>query len=66
MNPYPQHKKSKNPDLPTFSGELPTPKSEAEYNNYIFQLKLLRNSYTDDAIRIAVVATVRGHAKIAI
>ena len=66
MNPYPQHKNLKNPDLPTFSGELPTPKGEAEYDNYIFQLKLLRTSYTDDAIRNVVVATVRGHAKITI
>ena len=57
---------SKNPSLPAFSGEVPTPKGEAEYDNYIFQLKLLRSSYTDDAIRNAMVATMRGHAKIAI
>ena len=43
-------KNSKNPSLPAFSGEIPTPKGEAEYNNYIFQLQLLRSSYTDDAI----------------
>ena len=59
-------KNSKNPSLPAFSGEVPTPKGEAEYDNYIFQLKLLRSSYTDDAIRNAMVATMRGHAKIAI
>ena len=59
-------KNSKNPSLPAFSGEVPTPKGEAEYNNYIFQLKLLRSSYTDDAIHNAMVATMRGHAKIAI
>ena len=59
-------KNSKNPSLPAFSGEIPTPKGEAEYDNYIFQLKLLRSSYTDDAIRNAMVATMRGHAKIAI
>ena len=34
---------------------------QAEYYNY-----LLCTSYTDDAIRNAIVATVRGHAKIAI
>ena len=66
MNPYPQHKNSKNPDLPTFSRELPTPKGEAEYDYYIFQLKLLCTSYTDNATRNAIVATVQGNAKIVI
>ena len=59
-------KSTKNPDLPVFSGELPTPKGEAEIDNYVFQLKLLRSSYTEDAIRNAIVASVRSHAKIAI
>ena len=35
-------KSTKNPNLPTFSGELPTPKGEAEIDNYLFQLRLLR------------------------
>ena len=43
-------KNSKNPSLPAFSGEILTPKGEAEYDNYIFQLKLLWSSYKDDAI----------------
>ena len=55
----------KNPDLPTFSGEIPTPKGEVEYDNFVFQLQMLRSSYTDDAIQIAIVASVRMHAKIA-
>ena len=59
-------KSTKNPNLPTFSGELPTSKGEAEIDNYLFQIKLLRSSYTEDAICNAIVATVRGHAKIAI
>ena len=59
-------KSTKNPNLPTFSGELPTPKGEAEIDNYLFQIKLLRSSYMEDAIHNAIVATVRGHAKIAI
>ena len=46
-----QKKNMKNPDLPIFSGETPTPKGEVEYDNYIFQLQMLRSSYTDDAIR---------------
>ena len=59
-------KSTKNPNLPTFSGELPIPKGEAEIDNYLFQIKLLQSSYTEDAIRNAIVATIRGHAKIAI
>ena len=59
-------KNTKNPDLPTFSGEIPTPKGEVEYDNFIFQLQMLRSSYTDDAIRNAIVASMRTHAKIAI
>ena len=53
-NPHQQQdhprKNMKNPDLPTFSGEIPTPKGEVEYDNFIFQLQMLRSSYTDDAI----------------
>ena len=59
-------KSTKNPDPPVFSGELPTPKGEAKIDNYVFQLKLLRSSYTEDTIRNAIVASVRSHAKIAI
>ena len=61
-----QKKNTKNPDLPIFSGEMPTPKGEVEFDNYIFQLQMLRSSYTDDAIRNAIVATVRTQAKMAI
>ena len=61
-----QKKNTKNPDLPIFSGETPTPKGEVEYDNYIFQLQMLRSSYTDDAVRNAIVATVRTQAKMAI
>ena len=61
-----QTKNTKNPDLPIFSGETPTPKGEVEYDNYIFQLQMLRSSYTDNTIRNAIVATVRTQAKMAI
>ena len=61
-----QKKNTKNPDLPIFSGETPTPKGEVEYDNYIFQLQMLRSSDTDDAIRNAIVATIRTQAKMAI
>ena len=57
-------KMTRNPDLPTFSGEKPTPRGEVEYDNWIFQVKNLRKTYTDDAIRNGVVASVRGIANI--
>ena len=56
-------KMMKTPDLPIFSGELPTPKGEVEFNNWIFQIKSLQKTFTDDAIRNAVVANARGIAK---
>ena len=65
VNPHQQQnlprKNMKNPDLPTFLGEMPTPKGEVEYDNFIFQLQMLRSSYMDDAIRNAIVASVRTH-----
>ena len=54
---------TKAPDLPVFSGELPTPEGEAEFDKWIFQIKSLQQSYTDPAIRNAVVSNVRGIAK---
>ena len=56
------YKMSKTPDLPNFSGEVPTPKGKAEFDNWMFQLKLLQKTYMDDAIRNAVVSYVRGIA----
>ena len=56
------HKMSKSPDLPNFSGEVPTPKGEAEFDHWIFQLKSLHKTYTDDAFRNAVVSHMKGIA----
>ena len=56
------HKMSKTLDLSNFSGEVPTPKGEAEFDNWIFQLKSLQKMYMDDAIRNAVVSHMRGIA----
>ena len=58
-----RHKMTKTPDLPIFSGELPTPKGEVEFDNWIFQIKSLQKTFTDDAIRNTVAANARGIAK---
>ena len=55
-------KKSKPPTLPIFSGEIPTPRGEAEYQQWIFQVHSFRESYTDEAIKNAIIANCRGCA----
>ena len=57
---------SKTPDLPNFSGEVPTLKGEAEFNNWIFQIKLLQKTYTDNVIRNTVVSHMRGVANMVV
>ena len=55
-------KNSKPPSLPIFSGEQPTPCGEAEYQQWVFQVRSFRESYTDEAIKNAVIANCRGRA----
>ena len=43
-------KNSKPPNLPIFSGDVPTPRGEVEYTQWIFQVWSFRESYTDEAI----------------
>ena len=55
-------KNSKPPSLPIFSGEQPTPRGEAEYQQWVFQVRSFRESYTNKAIKNAVIANCRGQA----
>ena len=55
-------KNSKPPSLPIFSGEQPTPCGEAEYQQWVFQVRSFRESYTDEAIKNAVIANCHGRA----
>ena len=59
-------KNSKPPNLPIFSGDVPTPRGEAEYTQWIFQVHSFRESYTDEAIKNAVIANCRGRANVVI
>ena len=59
-------KNSKPPNLPIFSGDVPTPHGEAEYTQWIFQVRSFRESYTDEAIKNAVIANCRGRANVII
>ena len=53
-------KNSKPPNLPLFSGDIPMPHGEAEYTQWIFQVCSFRESYTNEAIKNAVIANCRG------
>ena len=63
MNPS---KNSKPPNLLIFSGDIPTPCGEAEYTQWIFQVRSFRESYTDEAIKNAVIANCRGQANVVV
>ena len=45
------HKNSKPPNLPIFSGDVPTLCGEAKYTQWIFQVRSFRELYTDEAIK---------------
>ena len=59
-------KNSKPPNLPIFSGDVPTPSGEAEYTQWIFQVRLFRESYTNEAIKNAVITNYRGRANVVV
>ena len=55
-------KNSKPPSLPIFSGKQPTPCGEAEYQQWVFQVRSFCESYTNEAIQNAVIANCHGRA----
>ena len=59
-------KNSKPLNLPIFSGDVPTPPGEAKYTQWIFQVHSFRESYTDKAIKNAIIANCRGQANIVV
>ena len=59
-------KNSKPPNLPIFLGDVPMPRGEAEYTQWIFQVRSFRESYTNEAIKNAVIANCRGRANVVV
>ena len=59
-------KNRKPPNLPIFSGDVPTPCGEVEYTQWIFQVRLFIESYTDEAIKNAIIANCRGRANVVV
>ena len=48
------------PGLPLFSGAEPTPRDEATYEQWKFQVKGMRSSCPEGTVRTALIASVRG------
>ena len=51
------------PDLPFFSGTEPVPRDEGSYAQWLFQVRGAMTSHTEEAVRSAIVTSVRGEAR---
>ena len=49
--------------LPQFSGTLPVPKGEGSYDQYMFQIRGFRATYTDDAIKSGMIRSITDDAR---
>ena len=56
-------KQQKPPKLPQFSGKIPVPNGEASFEQYMFQIQGFRTTYTDRAVRLSIVDSVRAEAR---
>ena len=54
------------PGLPLFSGAEPTPRDEATYEQWKFQVRGMRSSCPEGTVRTALIASVRGGASEAV
>ena len=50
------------PTLPLFSGQEPTPRDEGTYDQWRFQVRGMRSSCPEGAVRSAIITSVRGEA----
>ena len=48
------------PNLPTFSGQEPVPSTEGSIDQWLFQMKGALATHTEEAVRSAVIGSVRG------
>ena len=53
----------KPPDLPLFSGVEPVPKDEGSFDQWMFQVQGALDSHSEEAVRSAIVRSVRGEAR---
>ena len=59
----PRSKVFKQLSLPRFSGSLPVPKGEGSYEQYMFQIKGFRATYTDEAIKSGMIGSITDDAR---
>ena len=57
------NKLMKPPDLPLFYGAEPVPREEGSFDQWMFQVQGALDSYSKEAIRSAVVRSVKGKAR---
>ena len=50
------------PNLPIFSGQEPVPSTEGSIDQWLFQLEAALATHTEEAVRSAVIGSVRGAA----
>ena len=51
------------PSLPLFSGADPTPKDEANYEQWLFQARGALNSRTEEAVQSGIIRSVKGEVR---
>ena len=51
------------PNLPTFSGQEPVPSTEGSIDQWLFQVEGALATHTEEAVRSAVIGSVRGAAR---
>ena len=61
-NLYQGHKINKPSTFPTFSGTEPTPKDECSIQTFLFQVRSARQDVTEQAVRNALISSLRGPA----
>ena len=63
VNPVLQHPLYKLPPLPKFSGALPVPKGEGSFEQFMFQIRGFKGSYTEEAMKNGIVRAVTDGAQ---
>ena len=58
MSPVLQHPLYKLPPFPKFSGALPVPKGEGSFEQFMFQIREFKGSYTEEAMKNRIVGAV--------
>ena len=58
LNSVSQHPSYKFPPLPKFSGALPVPKGEESFEQFMFQIRRFKGSYTEEAMKNGIVGAV--------